>query len=192
LFDALVTTLFRSALSNAFNNLIGKLPRIIPVDRKQKIAQVANRSCKVSKVVNLEVVQTYIDPCYKLEPCDGILTDTGRLQVLKLTSNSDIDPFFIARWDQTPEHLDIDIYGASNSAIEKFKNNKDGYGGHHTSRPADPHKRIFEIRIKMLERIIFEGTVTFTLTLEMISNENLGIGDSLGGELVRGDPGAHD
>jgi hypothetical protein len=130
------------------------------VDRQEKINQISKRG-RVSHISNLEVNPTVIHPDYKSEKCDGILSKTGHLKILKVVPKSGEGPYFIARWDQKPEHLDVDMHGASPSAIRKFKNNKDGYSGHHTSRTADPDKRIFDIQIQTPAGMIFDGTVSF-------------------------------
>jgi hypothetical protein len=130
------------------------------MDRKRKI------NGRASKVSNLKVVSTFIHPDYKAEPCDGILSETGRLEILKVFPKSGDGPYFIARWDQRPEHLDIDMHGAPKSGIKKFKANKGGYSGHHTSRPSDPDKRIFDIKILTPLGTTFDGSVSFSLTYE--------------------------
>jgi hypothetical protein len=89
------------------------------------------------------------------------------VEVLKVASKSGDGPYFIARWDQRPEHLDIDMHGAPKSAIKKFKANEGGYSGHHTSRPTDPDKRLFGIEIQTPRGSIFDGTVSFSLTYEV-------------------------
>jgi hypothetical protein len=131
------------------------------VDRQEKINQI-NKRGRVSHISNLEVNPTVIHPDYKSEPCDGILSETGKLEILKIVPNSGDGPSFVARWDQGPQQFDIDMHGASPSAVRKFKSNKDGYSGHHTSRTADPDKRIFDIKIQTPAGMIFDGTVTFS------------------------------
>jgi hypothetical protein len=138
------------------------------VDRQSKINQINSRSGRVSKVSNLEVNPTLIHSDYKVEPCDGILSETGNLEILKVVSKSGNGPYFIARWDQRPEHLDIDMRGSRRSAIKKFKANEFGYSGHHTNRPSDPDKRLFDIQIQTPLGMIFDGTVSFSNTYEEI------------------------
>jgi hypothetical protein len=130
------------------------------VDRQEKINQI-NKRGRVSHISNLEVNPTVIHPDYKSEPCDGILSETGKLEILKLVPKSGDGPNFVARWDQGPQQLDIDMHGASPSAVKKFKNDRGGYKGHHTSRTADPNKRVFDIQIQMPTGMIFDGTVSF-------------------------------
>jgi len=128
------------------------------VDRQEKINQISKRG-RVSRISDLDVNPTVMNSDYKCEPCDGILSKTGHLQILKLVSKSGDGPSFTARLDQG-EKLDIDMHGAR-SAVRKFKSKKDGYEGHHTSRTTDPDKRIFDIKIQTPAGIIFEGTVSF-------------------------------
>ena len=141
------------------------------MDRQQKINKVNNQDGRVSKVSNLEVQPTAIHPDYRSEPCDGILSETGKLEVLKVVSKAGNGPYFIARWDHKPEHLDIDMHGASNSEIRKFKSNEDGFAGHHSRRVTDPDKRLFEIKIETPAGVIFDGTVSFSNTYEVIVAE---------------------
>jgi hypothetical protein len=132
------------------------------VDRQTKINQI-NKRGRVSHISNLEVSPTVIHPDYKSEPCDGILSETGKLEILKLVPKSGDGPYFIARWDQRTERVDIDMHGASRSAIRKFKNEREGYSGHHTRRTADPDKRVFDIQVQMPPLgTIFDGTVSFS------------------------------
>jgi hypothetical protein len=137
------------------------------MDRNQKIKKISNWEGRVSKISNLVVTPRYVNPDYKYEICDGFLTDTGKLEILTLIAKSGGGPYFIARWDYRPEHLDIDMHNASRSAIRKFKNNKDGYGGHHTNRTTDPNKRIFDVTIELPNSVIFDGEVSFSNTYEV-------------------------
>ncbi len=54
------------------------------MDRQQKISQLSARSGRASRVSNLEVNPIRVHPDYKVEPCDGILSETGKLEVLRL------------------------------------------------------------------------------------------------------------
>jgi hypothetical protein len=143
------------------------------MDRPRKIYQIKNRSGRVSKISNLEVNPTVINRDYQIEPCDGTLSETGKLEILRVLPKSGDCPYFTARWDQEPEHLDVDMHGASRSAIKKFKNNKDGYLGHHTSRSTDPDKRIFDVKIETPASVIFEGTISFANSYDVIITEKL-------------------
>jgi hypothetical protein len=138
------------------------------VDRQRKIDKIKSRSGRVSRVSNLEVHPTFIHADYRSEPCDGILSETGKLEVLKVVPKSGDGPYFIARWDQGPEHLDIDMCGASKSAIRKFKNNMDGFSGHHASRTTASDKRLFDVMIETPAGVIFDGSVSFSNTHEVI------------------------
>jgi hypothetical protein len=137
------------------------------VDRQTKIDQINSRSGRVSKVSNLEVNPTLIHPDYRCELCDGILSVTGKLEVLKVVPKSGDGPYFIARWDQGTEQLDIDLRRASNSVTRKFRKNKDGYSGHHTSLITDADKRLFDINLHTPLGTIFDGTVSFSNTFEV-------------------------
>ena len=137
------------------------------MDRKSKIEKIRTEHGGVCRVYNLKITPKFIHQNYKSEYCDGIRGETGKLEVLKLVSDSSDDPHFIARWDQGAQHLDIDMHNAPRSAIAKFKKNSGGYRGHHTVRSPNPDKRIFEIEIETLRGLIFEGKVSFNNTFEV-------------------------
>jgi hypothetical protein len=83
------------------------------MDRKRKIEKISNMNGRVSKISNLQVDPRYIHPDYMSEQCDGMLTETGKLEILKLVPKSGAGPYFIARWDQVPEELDFDMHNAA-------------------------------------------------------------------------------
>ena len=62
------------------------------MDRQQKIDQINNRG-RVSQVGNLKVNPTLIHPDYKSEACNGILSETGELIVLKIIPKSGDGPY---------------------------------------------------------------------------------------------------
>ncbi|MBN8988642.1 MAG: hypothetical protein J0H42_10375 [Rhizobiales bacterium] len=129
-------------------------------DRQQKIDQINQRG-RVAKVSDVEIHPTIVHPDYRSEPCDGVLSETGKLEVLKVAPKSGHGPYFIARWDQKPEHLDIDMFGTTKNAIKLFKAAKGGYSGHHTRQSADLNERRFHIRIEIPTGTIFDGIVKF-------------------------------
>jgi hypothetical protein len=132
------------------------------MNRQQKIEQIKSQD-RVSRISNLAVTVKHLDPEYEARPCSGVETEMGFLEILKIAPNAGQQPRFTARWDQKPEHLDLDMHGASNTAIRNFKNNRNGYRGHHTDRSENPEQRIFEVAIEIPpNRIIFEGEVSFS------------------------------
>ena len=60
------------------------------------------------------------------------ITSTGLLTVFKLMPLSVNLPYFVARWDEKNQTIDIDIKGKGVSKTEKdlFKKGKGGYSGH--------------------------------------------------------------
>jgi hypothetical protein len=129
-------------------------------DRQDKIDQINERG-RVAKVSDVEIHPTVVHPDYTSEPCEGVLSETGKLEVLRIVPKAGNGPYFVARWDQKPEHLDIDMFGATKSANKLFKAGKSGYSGHHTRRTADLNERRFHIRIEMPTGTIFDGIVKF-------------------------------
>ena len=136
------------------------------MNRQQKIQHVASKG-HVARISNLKIAHKHIHPDYACEPCDGKLSETGKLELLKVMPKSGEGPFFIARWDQKPEHLDIDMKNATNSAIRSFKKNRHGYRGHHTMRASNPNERVFDVKIETPDGVIVDGTVSFSNHYEL-------------------------
>lgn len=155
------------------------------MNREEKIERLKTQS-RVSSVQNLSIDPAFIHPDFQIMPGEGVLSETGRLEILKIVSKIGDGICFTARWDHKPEHLDIDMHGTSSSAISKFKNSRDGYLGHHTSRSTDPDKRIFEIKIQTPQGLIFEGSVSFSNTYEEPLSETLELTDSVELVLTKG------
>jgi hypothetical protein len=135
----------------------------------------------------LHVDWKHVHPEYRYEPCDGVIAENGRLDVLKLVLVDGGCPSFSARWDQRPDELDIDIHHPSDAVVDDFKGGKSGYGGHHTKQSDDVNSRTFEITIKTPEGLIFDGTASFTLHRRFLSSEKAKIGDYLEATVMRAD-----
>ena len=131
------------------------------MNRQQKIQHIASKG-RVARISNLKVAHKHIHPDYACEPCDGKLGETGKLESLKVAPKSGEGPFFMARLDQKPGHLDIDMKNATNSAIRSFKKNRHGYRGHHTMRASNPNERVFDVKIETPDGVIVDGSVSFS------------------------------
>jgi hypothetical protein len=106
------------------------------------------------------------------------------LEVLRIIPKSGIGPCFVARWDQKPECLDIDMSGETNCAAKNFKNNSNGYYGHHTNRSTDLDTRIFDIKIGTPAGVLFDGTVSFSNAYEMIKIDTVKLTDTLDAQVI--------
>jgi hypothetical protein len=137
------------------------------MDRQQKIQSVKNQSGRASMVRDLRVVCKSIHPNYRLVQCDGTLSDTGHLEVLKIVHSVGGVPSFSARWDWRADQLDIDIRHPSEAVRKDFKKGRGGYSGHWTNRSNDPNSRTFEINIQSPDGVIFNGEASFSLTFEV-------------------------
>lgn len=156
------------------------------MDRQSKIKKIANRSRKVSQVSNVEALETVLHEGYVIGKCPGVLTDTGSLEVIRIAPKSGVGECFRARWDQARDALDIDMLGASRNATRKFNAHRDGYSGHHTNRSTIPGKRIFEVTIKAQDVVIFDGTVSFSITVDQIIQAQVRISDAVSAEVIKG------
>jgi hypothetical protein len=160
------------------------------MDRQRKIEQTKNRNGRVSEVSDLRLATAQIDSDHQLEHCDGVIGETGYLQVLKVVRRDGANPHFVARWDQKDEAIDIDIVGASNSASKRFKAGTGGYAGHHSSRSSDPSKRIFDITIRTPNGVIFDGTASFSVTYQVGADSEIKLSDPVSGTIIRADGAA--
>jgi hypothetical protein len=136
------------------------------MNRQQKIEGIANQHGGVSKVSNLQHSALRVNPDYFFEPCDGVRSETGKLEIFKLVSKARAGPYFVGRWDQKKECLDIDMRCASKNAIKAFKKG----AGHHPNRSSDPNTRTFEFKIDTPRvGFVFEGSVSFANTFQVMA-----------------------
>jgi hypothetical protein len=160
------------------------------MDRQQKIERIANQHGGVSKVSNLQDSAVRMNPNYRFEPCDGVRSETGKLEIFKLVPKAGAGPYFVGRWDQKKESLDIDMRGASKTAIKAFKKG----AGHHPNRSADPNTRTFEFTIDTPPvGFVFKGSVsfanTFQVTAKFVVTSKLTVGIQVhrGGSTLNGE-----
>ena len=158
------------------------------MDRQQKIDRVANQSGRVSKVSNLEVTVQFIHADYSFKARDGELSETGQLEILEIAPISQEGPYFVGRWDQRPAQLDIDMRRAPSSAIKSFKSKKAGYAGHHTDRSPEPAKRVFDVKIETPDGTIFDGTISFSITYDVIAKSHIEMKDTISMTVTRAKP----
>jgi hypothetical protein len=118
---------------------------------------------RVVEIKNLKI-ENYIHPDYEIETESyGKLSETGLVLVFQIKSIvDDKEPYFIARWDQNFETLDIDIKNVDNRVKALFNAEKDGYAGHHPVRILQ-ETRTYDVNIQLPEKSIFRGNVTFNV-----------------------------
>lgn len=106
----------------------------------------------------------YLNDAYRLnlKPFHEI-TATGKLIVAELHPQDLQKPGFTIRWDENRDTIDVDIENVQEDVKWKFRNEEEGYRGHHTQRIKNTKNRIFEVYISIPEQKIFEGEVTITL-----------------------------
>lgn len=102
--------------------------------------------------------------------------------------NDEKNPTFTARIDdgqrdfrKTP-NLDIDIEGVSKKVEMDFKNERNGYSGHHTDKSQNETKRIFKVKIIIPTGTIFKGEVS--LKAQFVMAAQVGTFSFSGGEAV--------
>jgi len=116
---------------------------------------------KAFVVNNMDVKVLHIDPDYDLEKCPrSKITPTGLLTIAKLNPKKERLPKFIIRWDERADTIDIDIYGVSKTVMKYFRNDTNGYRGHHPEKIMLPEGPIYLVNIEIPRRIVFIGFIT--------------------------------
>ena len=126
---------------------------------------------KVFAISNLIVDIAYQDPTYNIiKSATNAITQHGLLEVFKLEPISGIGPSFVGRWDggsrevgkKERQDLDIDIECVSESEGRRFRAEKDGYSGHHSTPLHTAAGWAYEVVIRTpKEGMIFKANVTF-------------------------------
>lgn len=158
------------------------------MDRNQKIERIKKEDGKVFSVSNLKILTKTLHSDFVLSRHPVNISDTGLLLILEILPKSGQGPRFTARWDEAATAMDFDMLDISTSAARKFKNNRDGYSGHHTCRSSDPDVRTFEVKIETPQGVIFEGDVTFNVTRKMGHTEQANVTATVDAVVTRADP----
>ena len=85
-------------------------------------------------------------------------------------------PSFSLRWDPHGNHLDVDIEEVSQQVKELFNEGKQGYRGH---RPKMVAEKSFDVNVGIPTQDVFIGKISFKVHENIVSNENVGIGDKM-------------
>lgn len=119
---------------------------------------------RVVEIKNLKI-ENYIHPDYKIETEPfGQLNETGLVTVFQIKAIADgNEPYFVARWDQNFETLDIDIKNVDSATRAFFNSGRNGYKGHHPERILQ-ETRTYDVNIQLPEKSIFRGNVTFNVS----------------------------
>ena len=94
---------------------------------------------------------------------DNEIAPTGQLLICKLSPKNACDPEFVFRWDEQKDTMDIDIRQVTKKMEQEFKEDKNGFSGHHPKRLIKTDGRFFEICLKVPQKVVFKGTVEVTL-----------------------------
>ena len=91
-------------------------------------------------------------------------------------------PEFVFRWDEKAESLDVDILNVSENAKRKFRQEVEGYRGHHTRRIPDcKDRRVYETLIEMpLFGTVFRGRIVAPLHRKLELSSSIGFKAHLG------------
>jgi hypothetical protein len=122
---------------------------------------------RVFEIRDINADTRYLHPEYEYLTGDRRIADDDRLIVFELRSKKAALPSFSARWDggnrsvhsRIRYDLDIDILDPAET--NRFKNEKDGYHGHHTIQVGTENKYIVDLKIPVVG-LIFDATITFS------------------------------
>jgi hypothetical protein len=141
------------------------------MDRKEKETRVLKQDGKVFEIHDLRIDERYRSEEYSLSKPDvPAITPTGRLVIFELRPVGASGPSFVGRWDggsrsagkQERDDLDIDIEGVSRRVVRQFERGEAGYSGHHTTKVPTPKGKAYRVCICIPQKMIFDGTVSFS------------------------------
>jgi hypothetical protein len=120
---------------------------------------------EVSQLSNLRIGTEFLDAEYEIFQWRTSREAIRAFSLIPKTSG----PSFHARvHDGSPKKrkepdFDIDIVGVSAAAARDFKAGRNGYSGHHNDLSPSPSERIFDVKIAIPNRRVFEGQVSFSM-----------------------------
>jgi len=117
---------------------------------------------RVNSSFNVKVEKEFLHAEYSMKTDKSEMTETGHLVVFELKTDNKALPYFVGRWDQKEELLDIDILGIDKKAVSNFRAEKNGYSGHHPELILES-PRLFQIEINIPECKIMKGNMTFNI-----------------------------
>lgn len=133
------------------------------VYKRKDVKGIEQNVFRHDKVFNLNIDTDHIAPDYSLTFSDcNDMSDTGLVELFNVSSEKSGFPSFKARWDERDDQVDIDIINVDKRISQLFKNGKSGYSGHHSKKTIDS-PRTYLAEIKIPERLIFRGNITFNI-----------------------------
>ena len=106
-----------------------------------------------------------LHPDYALNEALRKITKHGRLDVLAVYLKADPAFAFTARWDEPAQRLDVDPPDSwSRTRQRRFRQGRDGYGGHHPEPLPDRH---FAVNLQVPGLTIFRGVVSLACAREL-------------------------
>jgi hypothetical protein len=147
------------------------------MNRTDKVNKVRRQDGKVFEINGLTIGEGYLNPNYSLLKRDSaVLEATGSFYIFELRPKSEGRPSFSGRWDGGSRDqrkverydLDIDISGVSIAEQRRFRNEENGYAGHHPKRIASTLAHVYKVSIRTPnDGVIFDGTVSFSVHRKM-------------------------
>jgi hypothetical protein len=118
---------------------------------------------RVNKAFNIKPSVEFIDGTYELIfSVQNEMTPTGLLVIFSIVSKNTQAPYFIGRWDQLQEVVDVDIENTDSKSVRAFRSSKNGFRGHRPQR-ISKDTRTFLVDIAIPSGSIFRGALTFNI-----------------------------
>jgi len=138
-------------------------------------AKVRKKNGKVFSLKEVKLLKKYYlsqDYRVELHPYKKI-TDTGLLIIGELIPVEKELPIFSFRWDEKKEELDVDINNVKDAIKNRFKEEKNGYEGHHSIRLQNKKGRVFRINVGLPANDIFQGDIAVPVARELELNNTV-------------------
>lgn len=140
------------------------------VDHKAKDAE-----GKVQKAFNIKADVQDLSQDYDLEFCrESVTTQQGLLVVARLKPRKASLPGFSFRWDEKPNHLNVDIHGVGKAEESQFRNSRQGYRGHIFPKTIG-QGRAFDVDIGTPSGDVFKGRIGLNLARDMSCTVKIGL-----------------
>lgn len=138
---------------------------------------------QAKQAFDIQAEVRYCHPEYDFKPYAMCETRGSRpLIVASLDPRDTSLPSFSLRWDPHGNHLDVDIEKVNRKVKKLFKREKNGYLGH---RPKTVAEKLFDVNIRIPTQDIFMGKIGFKIHENVITSENVSIGEKETGILKK-------
>ena len=114
---------------------------------------------------NIEVETEYLDPRYTVELSPlSPATKSGLINLFRVVPKQPSLPAFAARWDDREQTVDVDAEPSNCVDRDSWRDEKNGYHGHHTNRLTDD-PRVYQIDLQTPQGSVFKARVRLNIKI---------------------------